>query len=226
VSRVGPSASVDVLEPWIASRLRPLADYEAPTTETALDAILNPDWPRPAGPFTPAAVLVPLVERESGLNVILTRRADSLRNHSGQVALPGGRAEPGETPWETALREAQEEIGLDPSFVRVVGMGDRFEMVTGYAITPVVGFLKPGFLLSLQEAEVAEVFETPFEFLMDPVNHEVRERDFGDGLRRRYYAMSHEDRVIWGATAWILRALYLRVFDAQDAPNPRIPPPA
>ena len=208
---VHPKSPVAELEPWIASRLQPL-QATAEAGQITLESELNPDWPRPAGPFKPAAVLVPLVERPSGLNVILTRRSDSLRNHSGQIALPGGRSEEGEAAWDTALREAQEEIGLDPSFVRLVGMGDRFEMVTGFVITPVVGFVKPGFSIAPHEAEVAEVFETPFNFLMDPGNHEVRERDFGDGRMRRYYAMAHDERVIWGATAWILRSLYLRLF--------------
>jgi 8-oxo-dGTP pyrophosphatase MutT (NUDIX family) len=208
---VGPTSPVEALEPWIISRLYPLT-APADVGEITLETALNPDWPRPAGPFKPAAVLVALVERPSGLNVILTRRADSLRSHSGQVALPGGRSDEGEAPWETALREAEEEIGLGRDFVRLAGMGDRFEMVTGFVITPVVGFVKPGFSIAPHEAEVAEVFETPFTFLMDPVNHEVRERDFGDGRLRRYYAMAHEDRLIWGATAWILRSLYLRLF--------------
>ena len=208
---VHPRSPVAQLEPWIAARLRPLS---APAGADAIhsESELNPDWPRPDGPFRPAAVLVPLVERPTGLHVILTRRSDSLRSHSGQIALPGGRSDEGESPWDTALREAQEEIGLDPGYVRLVGMGDRFEMVTGFVITPVVGFVRPGFSIAPHEAEVAEVFETPFEFLMDPGNHEVRERDFGDGRLRRYYAMSHDERVIWGATAWILRSLYLRLF--------------
>ncbi len=208
---VDPRSPVEQLEPWIASRLHPLTE-QTPDGEVPLESGLNDDWPRPDGPFKPAAVLVPLVGRPSGLHVILTRRAESLRNHSGQIALPGGRSDEGETPWETALREAQEEIGLDPAFVNLVGMGDRFEMVTGFAITPVVGFVRPGFSIAPAEAEVAEVFETPFGFLMDPGNHEVRERDFGDGRLRRYYAISHDDREIWGATAWILRSIYLRLF--------------
>jgi 8-oxo-dGTP pyrophosphatase MutT (NUDIX family) len=208
--RIGPTSPVEVLEPWIVSRLHPLTAGEGGAVPAQSE--FNADWPRPDGPFKPAAVLVALVERPSGLNVILTRRSEALRSHSGQIALPGGRCDEGESPWEAALREAEEEIGLDRRFVRLAGMGDRFEMVTGFAITPVVGFVSPGFLIAPHEAEVAEVFETPFTFLMDPGNHEVREREFGDGRVRRYYAMTHEDRVIWGATAWILRSLYLRLF--------------
>ena len=96
------------------------------------------------GPLTPAAVLIALVERDHGLSVILTRRADTLRRHTGQIALPGGRRDPGETPWQTALREAHEEIGLEPGFVSVVGLSTPYRTGTGYLITPVVGFVRPG----------------------------------------------------------------------------------
>ena len=159
-----------------------------------------------------AAVLVGLTPRAHGLNLILTRRADTLSRHSGQVALPGGRADPGEAAWTTALREAQEEIGLDPRLVRPVGLGDRYRTSSGFEITPVVAIVEPGFTLSPSAAEVAEVFETPFAFLMDPSNHEERVWE-GPAGRRRYYAMPHEDRLIWGATAGILRGLWERLFD-------------
>ena len=96
--------------------------------------------------------------------------------------------------------------------MRVAGLGDSFDTVTGYSITPVVGFVSPGFTLSLQEAEVAEVFEVPFAFLMDPANYEHRTRDFGDGRTRQFFAIPHEERLIWGVTAGILRMLYERVF--------------
>lgn len=197
-----PSSPVEVLEPWIAARLRPIA-------EGAPALSVEP------GRHRPAAVLAPLVERPSGLSVLLTRRADTLTVHSGQIAFPGGRAEPGETPAETALREAEEEIGLDRGFVRLVGLGDVFETRTGFAITPVVGFVRPGFELKLCDAEVAEVFETPFAFLMNPANHERRFLDAPDGQRRHFYAMPYEERLIWGVTAGILRTLYERLFGAQ-----------
>jgi len=215
-----PSAPVSELEPWIAARLHPLSDYDPATRQVRSDFDLNPEAARlrPTGPLHPAAVLVPLVEREDGLTVLLTRRADSLARHSGQVAFPGGRAEPGEAPWETALREAEEEIGLERSFVRVAGLADPYETVTGFSITPVVGFVRPGFTLQPHAAEVAEVFETPFAFLMDPANHETRFHEGSDGLRRHYYAMPHEGRFIWGATAGMLRALYERLFGADPPP--------
>ncbi len=207
---VSPTASVEDLERLMRARLNPMESYQSAARRAENE--LNPDWPRPTGPFRPAAVLVPLVERPEGLSVLLTRRSESLRSHSGQIAFPGGRADPGETPWETALREAQEEIGLDPGYVRIVGLGDIFETVSGFSIMPVVGFVRSGFTVTPQEQEVAEVFETPFDFLMDPVNHEMRSRDFGDGRQRRYYAMTHTDRMIWGVTAWMLRSLYQRLF--------------
>jgi 8-oxo-dGTP pyrophosphatase MutT (NUDIX family) len=210
---VTPSSPVEVLEPWIIGRLHPLADYDPATRRVRSDYDLNPEaLRRPAGPLHPAAVLAPLVERPDGLTVLLTRRADTLARHSGQIAFPGGRADPGEAPWQTALREAQEEIGLDPSFVRVAGLADPYETVTGFSITPVVGFVRPGFQIEPHAAEVAEVFESPFAFLMDPANHERRVHEGTDGLRRHYYAMPHEGRFIWGATAGMLRALYERLF--------------
>jgi 8-oxo-dGTP pyrophosphatase MutT (NUDIX family) len=212
---IGPSASVEDLERLMRARLNPMESYLSAATRAENE--LNPDWPRPAGPFHPAAVLVPLVEREEGVTVLLTRRSDSLKSHSGQVAFPGGRADPGETPWETALREAQEEIGLDRSFVRIVGLGDIFETVSGFSIMPVVAFVRSGFTVTPHEQEVAEVFETPFDFLMNPANHEMRSRDFGDGRQRHYYAMTHTDRLIWGVTAWMLRSLYQKLF-AEGSP--------
>jgi 8-oxo-dGTP pyrophosphatase MutT (NUDIX family) len=149
--------------------------------------------------------------------VILTRRADTLRRHTGQVALPGGRRDPGETPWQTALREAHEEIGLDPSFVTLVGLSTPYRTGTGYLITPVVGFVRPGFTLTANPDEVADIFETPFGFLMDPANYEQKERTLPDGVTRRFYGMTHENQYIWGATAGMLRALYDRLYGAAVA---------
>jgi 8-oxo-dGTP pyrophosphatase MutT (NUDIX family) len=162
----------------------------------------------------PAAVLVPLVERAGGLTVLLTKRSDTLRNHSGQVAFPGGRCEPGEAPWDAALREAQEEIGLDPSFVTLAGLSTGYRTVSDFHIIPVVGFVRPGFQLKINDAEVADVFEAPFAYLMNPANHERRFHEQPDtGLRRHYYAMPYEERFIWGATAGMLRALYDRLYE-------------
>jgi 8-oxo-dGTP pyrophosphatase MutT (NUDIX family) len=226
---VTPHTPLDRLKPWLVARLHPLSDYDPLSRTLRSDFDLNPDLDgrKAIHALAPAAVLVPLVERAEGLSVILTRRADSLARHSGQIAFPGGRCDPGETPWATALREAQEEIGLDPAFVAVCGLGDPYETVTGFCVTPVVGFVSPGFTLNAAPAEVAEVFETPFGFLMDPANHERRFHEGLDGQRRRYYAMPYQDRFIWGATAGMLRSLYERLFgEGAEALSPQTPQPA
>ena len=193
---------------WIRSKLDPIESWDPNNRIVQQDIEVHP------GPLSPAAVLVPLVEHEDGVTVLLTRRADTLRSHTGQVAFPGGRCEAGELPWETALREAQEEIGLDPGHVTIAGLSSGYQTRTGFDITPVVGFVRPGFHLSPSPDEVAEVFEAPFAFLMNPTNHERRFLEQADGLRRYFYSMSHEDQVIWGVTAGMLRALYERLYGA------------
>ena len=209
------SASPAELRAWISSHLDPLDDPAVhPGARLASDFDLNPTMAPSETRVTPAAVLVALVEREQGLSVILTRRSDALRKHSGQVAFPGGRADPGETPPITALREAHEEIGLLPELVSLAGLSTPYRTGTGYLVTPVVGFVEPGFTLTANPDEVADIFETPFGFLMNPANHEERFYDLPDGGRRRFYAMSYEDRLIWGATAGMLRALYDRLYGA------------
>lgn len=203
------------LRDWIASHLDPLEEREAVDGVSKSDFDLNPEqFPQSDQPLTPASVLVGLVEREKGLSVILTRRADTLRRHTGQVAFPGGRRDPGETPWQTALREAEEEIALKPSFVSLAGLSTPYRTGTGYLVTPVVGFVRPGFTLRPNPAEVADIFETPFGFLMDPLNYEQHERALPNGELRRFYATTYEDRYIWGATAGMLRALYERLYGA------------
>jgi 8-oxo-dGTP pyrophosphatase MutT (NUDIX family) len=197
---------------WISGRLDSLV--EIPQSGLASDYDLAPDMPGLDDPPTLAAVLVALVERPGGYNVILTKRSDTLRRHKGQIALPGGRCDPGETPWTTALREAEEEIGLARGLVTLAGLSTPYRTGTGYLVTPVVGFVAPGFTLTPNPDEVAEIFETPFAFLMDPENHKEQEMTFSDGRTRRFYAMTHEDRVIWGATAGILRELYRRLYGA------------
>jgi 8-oxo-dGTP pyrophosphatase MutT (NUDIX family) len=208
------------LRDWIGQHLDPLeAQDPHETGQIASDFDLSKAYgpTEVDGPLTPAAVLIGLVERDAGLTVILTRRADTLRRHTGQIALPGGRREPGETPWQTALREAQEEIGLEPRFVSPVGLSTPYRTGTGFLITPVVGFVRPGFTLKANPDEVADIFETPFGFLMDPANLEEHERELPSGETRRFYAYTHEDRFIWGATAGMLRALYDRLYGAAVA---------
>jgi len=165
----------------------------------------------------PAAVLVALVERPAGLSVILTRRSDALRRHTGQVALPGGRCEGDETPWAAAVREAHEEIGLDPALVDVIGLSTPFLTITDFIVTPVVGLVAHGYQPKPNPDEVAEVFETPFGFLMNPESWREREATGPDGAIRRFYAATWEDRTIWGATAAMLRTLYDRLYGADVA---------
>ncbi len=209
--------SVD-LRRRIAERLDPVSSWDPNAAPAQSDFDLNPEF-RPATLPTlrEAAVLAPIILRPEGLTILLTRRSDTMTSHTGQVAFPGGRLDPGEGPVEAALREAQEEIGLDPDFVEPLGLSNRYETITGYRVTPVVGLVRPGFNLTLNPAEVAEVFEAPFSFLMDPENHR---RDFfeRDGERRFFYAMPWEGKYIWGATAGMLRALWDRLYgDGEEA---------
>jgi len=204
------------LRRFIIERLDPL-DHGDATVHSDYD--LNPTL-RPQGEATlrPAAVLVPLIERPEGLSVLLTRRAETLRQHTGQVAFPGGRCDPGETASQTALREAFEEIGLEPALVEIVGLLTPYETVTAYRVVPVVGFVRPDFTLTINPGEVAEAFETPFEFLMNTANHQQQFREpIGGGERRYFYAMSYEDQFIWGATAGMLRGLYERLYGSPAA---------
>lgn len=163
--------------------------------------------PSPTGRILrPAAVLAPLVMREKGLSVVFTRRADHLSAHAGQISFPGGRLNLGEDPVDAALRESEEEIGLPRSKVRLIGRFDPYETVTGFQITPFVGIVDPAAEFRADPGEVAEIFETPFDFLMNPANHVLEERMLAGELRR-YYAMPHGGRYIWGATAGLLKAL-------------------
>jgi 8-oxo-dGTP pyrophosphatase MutT (NUDIX family) len=167
--------------------------------------------PQTVAAARPAAVLAPIIPRPEGLTVLLTLRAAHLRSHSGQVAFPGGKIDSGETPAETALREAREEIGLPPSLVEPLGWLDPYLTGTGYRVAALVALIDPAFAPTLNPDEVADAFETPFAFLMDAANHRLEERQWR-GRTRKFYAMPYGQRYIWGVTAGILRNLYERLF--------------
>lgn len=153
-----------------------------------------------------AAVLVPIVERESGLHVILTKRGDQLPTHAGQVSFPGGKIDSTDPSAKSAaLREAKEEINLTPELVKIMGRLDTYETSTGFHITPFVGFIERGNAMKLQAepGEVAEIFEVPLAFLLDQRNHQIHSKEYL-GQERHYYAMPYGDYYIWGATAAML----------------------
>lgn len=156
------------------------------------------------GRVTPAAVLVPLINRPDGLTVLLTQRSDTLPDHPGQISFPGGRLDPGDASAEAAaLREAQEEVGLAPQRVTVLGQLAIYETVSGYSVTPVVGWVEPPFDVAPDLVEVAEVFEVPLSYLLEPAHLQRHFRMLGT-IRRDYFAIPYADRYIWGATAAML----------------------
>ena len=168
-------------------------------------SVYGDDGAREENPeLLPASVLVPIVERAGGLQLLLTQRATHLKLHSGQVSFPGGRADEGDTgPEATALREAQEEIGLDPARVELLGRLPEYRTGTGYCITPVVGVLNPPFELRPDPNEVTEIFEVALARVLDPANHR-RESMHWRGRERQFFVIPHERYRIWGATAGML----------------------
>jgi 8-oxo-dGTP pyrophosphatase MutT (NUDIX family) len=188
-----------------------LFDPNVPVTRGDLD--LDPSvWERAGVAATkPAAVLVPVVDRPEPA-VILTMRTAELPSHAGQIAFPGGKIDQGDQgPLAAALREAQEEVGLDPGLVEPLGYLDLYLTFSGFRILPVVARVSPGYKLTLNASEVADAFEVPLDFLMGPENHQRHSRDW-KGIQRHYYAMPYQERYIWGVTAGILRNLYERVY--------------
>lgn len=172
------------------------------------DHDLNEIGMRPPPPLVPAAVLVPLVSREHGFTILLTERAADMRAHAGQISFPGGRIDPEDaTPEDAALRESYEEIGMPHESAEIIGRLDTYEVRTGFAVTPVVGLIEPGFEMVFEPDEVADVFEVPLSFILDPTNHERRNRLIR-GKRRYFYVLPFEERYIWGATAGMLINLY------------------
>jgi 8-oxo-dGTP pyrophosphatase MutT (NUDIX family) len=168
------------------------------------DHDLNPDMYDPGRPFTAAAVLVPIVTHASGLTVLLTRRTAHLDTHAGQISFPGGRIEPGDdSPAAAALRETEEEIGLPRRQVRLIGTLDTYVTRTGFEVTPVVGLIDPPLSLILDTFEVAEAFEAPLEFFLQPGSLQQHSRQF-EGQERHFYVYPFNDHFIWGATAGML----------------------
>jgi 8-oxo-dGTP pyrophosphatase MutT (NUDIX family) len=155
-----------------------------------------------------AAVLVPLVDRAEGLQVLLTQRAAHLKHHAGQISFPGGRMEPHETqPDQAAFRETEEEIGLQREHIQVLGYLESHLVFTGFHVVPVVGLVQPNFELQPDPSEVAEVFEVPLVSILDTRNHSTRPRGVSGGVIQ-IYEIGCDNRMIWGATAGILMSLY------------------
>lgn len=189
----------------LADRLRQSLASPAPHGLLPGD-LVEDESPRPS----PAAVLVAITRREEP-GVLLTVRRDNLRTHAGQVAFPGGRIDPGDPgPEGAALREAEEELGLAPANVEIWGRADPYRTVTGFAVTPVVGSVPPDLPLFPHEREVADWFEAPLAFILDPANQRPVEAEF-QGRRRTYYQIDWNGRRIWGATAAMLVNLTRRI---------------
>jgi 8-oxo-dGTP pyrophosphatase MutT (NUDIX family) len=188
-----------------------LHDPSAPAARGDLD--LNPETWKTAGVVAnrPAAVLIPVVARPTP-TVILTKRAEHLPNHAGQIAFPGGKIDAGDaTPARAALREAWEEIGLAPALVEPLGYLDLYLTFSGFRILPTVARVAPDAALTPNRNEVDDIFEVPLAFLMTPENHRLRSRQW-KGFVRHYYEMPYQDWYIWGVTAGILRNLYERMY--------------
>jgi len=164
-------------------------------------------------PIRPAAVLIPVVDHKEP-TVLLTQRSAHLADHAGQIAFPGGKIDATDAnPLDTALREAEEEIGLDRAYVHPIGYLGVYGTGFGFRILPTVARVQPGFVLNINRSEVDDAFEVPLAFLMNPDNHQLHSKEFR-GMERSYYAMPYAERYIWGATAGILRILYERIYQA------------
>lgn len=206
-----PALPADALT--AAALRRRFAETRAWTPEFHGDAKLFELWRDPIA----ASVLVPLVERDDGLHVLLTRRTDHLHDHAGQVSFPGGRVDPGDVDVvDTALRETQEEVGLPRERVQVLGPLNTYSTVSSYVVTPIVGLIRPPFDLALDAFEVAEAFEVPLQYLMTPAHHQRHAAEF-EGVKRQFLSMPWQgvdaqgaprEYFIWGATAAMLRNLY------------------
>jgi 8-oxo-dGTP pyrophosphatase MutT (NUDIX family) len=214
------AASLHISSAEFFDRVRTRLSFEIPAGLTDA-AIIPPSGDRGTDrmlaiiaqeqPIRPAAVLIPVVEHAEP-TVLLTQRAAHLNDHAGQIAFPGGKIDATDaSPLDAALREAEEEIGLDREFIEPIGYLDLYATGFGFRILPTVARVKPGFKLRINTSEVDDAFEVPLAFLMDPANHQLHSKEFR-GMERSYYAMPFEERYIWGATAGILRVLYERIY--------------
>ncbi len=195
-------------------RRRALIEREAPEEDFYGDHRLNPDFRdlvvRPN--LRAAAVMIAAVDYPEGASIILTQRTEKLRNHAGQVAFPGGRIDPEDaSPEDAALRETEEEIGLERNRIEVLGRLPDYATGSGFRIAPVLGIVKPGFRLTINPDEVDAAFEVPLAFLMNPENHLQNSRLWQDRARY-FYEMPYGERYIWGVTAGVIRTLYERLY--------------
>ena len=196
-----PHPSITFSQDWLRTRFAAPRSFAPITTG---DGHLF----RREGGIRPAAVLVPIVNRDDELTVLFTRRTAHLHDHAGQISFPGGRVDEGDPDRiATALRETEEETGLNRQRVEIIGRLPDFDILTGFRVTPIVGWVEPPFDLTPDPFEVADVFEVPLEFFLDPVNHQ-RHSDVFNGRTRHFYSMAYGDRYIWGATAGMLYTLY------------------
>lgn len=180
------------------------------------ETFLEPEWLE--RPLTAAAVLVPLMDYGHAARLLFTQRTAELKRHGGQVSFPGGRCDEADIDLAaTALREAEEEIGLPSSHVEILGALEPYITGTGFIVAPIVARIDPGFTVRLDPYEVSEAFEVPFDFLMDERNHRLESGQRGD-VTRRWWAMPWENRHIWGATAGMIRSLYSR-YSRYDLPR-------
>lgn len=189
---------------WRSGEMRGELSSMPPMSRARIREALRPEPPElrsSESPLRPAAVLMPIVERNEP-SVLFTRRTEHLPSHAGQICFPGGRFDASDaTLIQTALREMEEEIGLGADAVEIAGFLDSYETLnTGFTILPVVGFVREDYLLSVNPEEVAEVFEAPLAYLLDPGNHAVRSLERG-GVMREFYAIDYGEHTIWGATA-------------------------
>jgi 8-oxo-dGTP pyrophosphatase MutT (NUDIX family) len=196
---------------WLVGQL------SRPPPSTALNLSDGFRLPGREGEPRPAAVLVPIVNRSDRLTVLLTQRSADLPDHAGQISFPGGRVEAEDVDVDrAALRETEEEIGLSRARVTILGRLANYDTVTGYRVTPVVGWVEPPFQLIADPVEVADVFEVPLAFLLDPGNQKRHFRMLGE-IRRDYFAIPFGDRYIWGATAAMLMILDRTLRAGEDA---------